>query len=123
MKKFSTSLALSLIKASILTVIMLVALLSLSSCDRVADRDNPGRPLKWRAHSVKNNRIVFVENTDSLGVLAGDTVLVNYNEQDYTYYIANCGYEVKDTSYLSALPDSTLYHYEAINVVLERPYH
>lgn len=123
MKKFSMSLALSSIKASILTVIMLVALLSLSSCDRVADRNNPGRPLKWRARALTSNRIVFVKNMDSLGVMSGDTVLVNYNEQDYTYYIANCAYNVADTSYLDQLADSSFYHYEALNVVLERPYH
>ncbi len=121
MKDFSMGLALSLIKATILTLIVLVALLSTSSCTRVAD-DNPGRPLKWRAHAVKNNRIVFVTNPDSLGVLAGDTVLINYNEQDYSYYITNCGYEVPDTCYLDQLADSSFYHYEALNVVLERPY-
>jgi len=121
MKNLSMSLALSLIKASILTLIVLGAMASMSSCTRIAGDSK--RPTKWRAHSVKNNRIVFVENIDSLGVLAGDTVLVNYNEQNYTYYISNCGYEVKDTSYLDQLADSSYYHYEAINVVLERPYH
>jgi hypothetical protein len=121
-RTFTTDLALTCIKATILTIIVLGVMASMSSCTRVAG-DNPRRPIKWRARALKSNRIVFVTNPDTLGVLAGDTVLVNYNEQNYTYYIANCGYAVPDTSYLDQLADSSFYHYEAINVVLETPYH
>lgn len=122
MKNFSMGLALSLIKAAILTTIVLVAIASLSSCTRVADGNNQRRPLKWRAHAIKNNRILFVQNIDSLGVLAGDTVLVNYNEESMIYYISNFPHSISDTSYIDQLNDSSYYRYEAINVVLERPY-
>ena len=121
-RTFKTDLALSFIKAAILTVLVVGAIASLSSCTRVADERPTRKPLKWRARVLKNNKVLFVQNIDSLGVLAGDTVLVNYNEEGSIYYISNFGGNVSDTAYFDQLSDSTYYRYEAINVVLERPY-
>lgn len=122
MNKFSMGLGLSLIKAAILTLLIVGAIASMSSCTRMADERPTRRPLKWRARALKNNKVLFVQNIDSLGVLAGDTVLVNYNEDASIYYISNFGGSVSDTAYFDALTDSTFYRYEALNVVLERPY-
>jgi hypothetical protein len=126
MKKFSTSLALSLIKASILTVIVLVALLSLSSCERVADRDRIVTN-EWQARVLKTGRKLTVKNTDSLAVLVGDTVSVfvmdSHGPQSEYYYIVNMPEPALDTMTMEMYIDSkdTIYEkFESWNVVLER---
>lgn len=122
MKNLSMSLALSLIKAAILTLIVLGALLSTSSCTRIADGDRRVTN-EWRARILKNNRLIFVHNTDSLPVLMGDTVTVYLNEQTNTYYISNNPIGACDTSTLEMYVDKqdTIYtRFEAWNVVLEK---
>ena len=122
MKDLTTGLALSLIKAAVLTTIVLVALLSLSSCDRIAD-DNRKVTNQWRGRIVKNNKLLFVVNTDSLPVMQGDTVTVYLNEHSNTYYIDNNPIGAADTSTLEMYvdnQDTTYSRFEAWNVVLER---
>jgi hypothetical protein len=122
MKNLSMSLALSLIKASILTLIVLRALVFLSSCSRIADGDRKITN-QWRGRIVKNNRLIFVTNTDSLPVLTGDTVTVYLNENTNTYYISNNPIGAADTSTVEMYVDNqdTIYsRFEAWNVVLER---
>lgn len=122
MKNFSMSLTLSLIKAAVITLIVLVALLSLSSCERVGG-DNRKVTNQWRGRIIKNNRLLFVVNTDSLPVMQGDTVTVYLNERSNTYYISNNPIGAADTSTLEMYVDNqdTIYsRFEAWNVVLER---
>jgi hypothetical protein len=126
MKKFSTSLALSLIKASILTVIVLVALLSLSSCDRVADRGKTYSN-EWRATVMKTGRHITVINQDSMLVMSGDTVTAfyseGYNGTPSYYYIANTPDIACDTINVEMYTDgkdTTYHHFESWNVVLEK---
>jgi hypothetical protein len=127
MKKFSIGLALSLIKAAVLTLIVLVALLSLSSCERVADRGNKGYSNEWRATVMKTGRHITVINQDSMLVMSGDTVTVFYNEgyngtPNY-YYIANTPDIACDTISVEMYIDGkdTIYHhFESWNVILEK---
>ncbi len=97
-----------------------VGLLMTISCNQ----SNPevSKNIKWRARTIKKNKLVYAFNIDSLPVKAGDTVLLNYNSESLGYYIANVAYPVRDTAYLDTYVDSNgveqSYHYEAINVVL-----
>lgn len=121
-KNFTANLALTCIKAIILTLIVLGALLSTSSCTRVAD-DDTRVTNEWRGRILKNNRLIFVHNTDSLPVLMGDTVTVYLNEQANIYYISNNPIGACDTSTLEMYVDKqdTIYtRFEAWNVVLEK---
>jgi hypothetical protein len=127
MKNFSMSLALSLIKASILTVIVLGAMTSLTSCERIADRDNRGYSNEWRATVLKTGRHITVINEDSMMVMMGDTVTVFYNEgysgKPSYYYIANTPDIACDTVSLEMYvdgKDTSYQHFEAWNVVLDR---
>jgi len=126
MKNLSMSLALSLIKASILTVIVLVALLSLSSCERVADRGKTYSN-EWRATVMKTGRHITVINQDSMLVMSGDTVTAfyseGYNGTPSYYYIANTPDVACDTTSVEMYVDGkdTIYHhFESWNVVLEK---
>ncbi|MFM7015043.1 MAG: hypothetical protein ACKOX3_01835 [Bacteroidota bacterium] len=78
--------------------------------------------IKWRAKTIRKNKLVYAFNIDSLPVKAGDTVLLNYNSDGLGYYIANVAFLVRDTAYLDSFVDSNgveqTYHYEAVNVVL-----
>jgi hypothetical protein len=124
MKKFSTSLALSLIKASVLTVIVLGAM---TSCERVADKGNKGYSNQWRATVLKTGRHITVVNEDSMMVMLGDTVTVFYNpgygnKKSY-YYVANTPDIACDTATTEMYIDGkdTIYEpFEAWNVVLEK---
>lgn len=127
MKKFSTSLALSSIKAAILTLIVLGAMASLTSCDRVADRGNKGYSNEWRATVMKTGRHITVVNQDSMLVMSGDTVTVFYNEgyngTPSYYYVANTPDIACDTTSVEMYIDGkdTIYHhFESWNVILEK---
>lgn len=120
-RTFKTDLALSFIKAAILTLLVVGAIASLSSCTRVARENRTTN--QWRGRIVKNNRLLFVVNTDSLPVMQGDTVTVYLNEQTDTYYIANNPIGACDTSTLEMYvdnQDTTYTRFEAWNVILER---
>ena len=122
MNKFSMGLALSLIKAAILTLLIVGAIASMSSCTRMADSDRRTTN-QWRGRIIKNNRLLFVTNTDSLPVLMGDTVTVYLNERSNTYYISNNPIGACDTSTIEMFVDNqdTIYSkFEAWNVVLEK---
>ena len=90
------------------------------SCDQPKPEES--KSIKWRAKSIKFNKLMYAFNIDSLPVKSGDTVLLNYNSESLGYYIANVAYPVRDTAYLDTYVDSNgveqSYHYEAINVVL-----
>ncbi len=97
-----------------------VGLLMTISCNQ----SNPevSKNIKWRARTIKKNKLVYAFNIDSLPVKAGDTVLLNYNSEGLGYYIANLAYSITDTAYMDSYVDSNgveqPYRYEAINVVL-----
>ena len=100
----------------LLPLALVGGLLLIISCDQTPKKTS----IKWRAKSIKYNKLVYAFNYDSLPVKSGDTVLLNYDDENY--YIANVSYPVKDTAYLSSYVDSNgveqTYHYEAVNVVL-----
>ena len=126
MKDFSKSLALSFLKAAILTILVVGAIASLSSCERVADR-NTCYSNKWRAVALKTGRPLTVINEDSLQVCIGDTVTVflhngNVGGKSY-YYISNTPETAADTLTMEMYLDGkdTIYEpFEAWNVRLER---
>lgn len=120
-KTFKTDFALTLIKAAVLTLLVVGAISSLSSCTRVAGQEPFNT--KWRGKVLKTNRTIFVENVDSLPVMMGDTVTVFFTEIDNKYYISNNPIGAADTSTLEMYVDNndTIYsRFEAWNVVLER---
>ena len=127
MNLFQKDLALSFLKAVILTIIVMGAMAALSSCERVADRDNRGYSNKWRATVLKTGRHITVINEDSMMVMTGDTVTVFYSEgysgKPSYYYIANTPDIACDTIASEMYVDGkdTIYeHFEAWNCILER---
>jgi len=126
MKDFSMGLALSLIKATILTILVLGAMASMSSCTRVADRGKTYSN-EWRATVLKTGRHITVINQDSMLVMSGDTVTAfyseGYNGTPSYYYIENTPDVACDTTSLEMYVDGkdTIYHhFESWNVVLEK---
>ena len=101
---------------NLLNVGLFAGLLLIISCEQAPKKTS----IKWRAKSIRFNKLIYAFNIDSLPVKAGDTVLLNYN--DANYYISNCAYPISDTAYLSSYTDSDgveqPFHYEAVNVVL-----
>jgi len=125
MNLFQKDLALSFVKAAILTILVIGAIASMSSCERVAQ--DRGYSNKWRATVLKTGRHITVVNEDSMMVMAGDTVTVFYSEgysgKPSYYYIANTPDIACDTVSSEMYIDvkDTIYeHFEAWNVVLER---
>ena len=126
MNLFQKDLALSMIKAVIITLITMVAIASLSSCERMADK-NRVVTNQWRATVLKTGRHLTVINEDSLCLMVGDTVTVFYNPgcggKTSYYYISNTPDIACDTATTEMYIDGkdTLYEpFEAWNVVLER---
>lgn len=121
MKNLSMGLALSLIKAAILTILVVGAIASMSSCTRVAEEKSLTN--QWRARVIKTNRLVFVENTDNLPVMAGDTVTIFLNDAIDKFYISNNPVGSCDTSindmYIDN-KDTTYIRFESWNVVLDK---
>jgi hypothetical protein len=114
---------LTLVKAIIFTIIVIGVIASMSSCERVAD-SNRKTTNTWRAEILKNGRLLFVENVDSLPVLAGDTVTVFYDEPQDMYYISNNPIGACDTTtveqYIDVNNDTLYTRFEAWNVVLRQ---
>jgi hypothetical protein len=126
MNTFQKDLAFTFIKAIILTIIVIGAIASLSSCGRVAD-GNRKVTNEWRATVLKTGRHLTVKNVDSLVVMAGDTVTVFLNDGNNArlsyYYISNTPETAADTMTMEMYIDGkdTIYEpFEAWNVVLER---
>lgn len=122
MKKFSIGLALSLIKAAVLTIIVLTVM---TSCERVADSGHRGYSNEWRGTVLKTGRTLTIKNTDSLCVVSGDTVTVFLMDTPTStyYYIANTPEKAIDTSAIEMYvngQDTTYEKFEAWNVRLER---
>jgi hypothetical protein len=116
----------TLVKAAVITLIVLAAIASLSSCERVADREQVFTN-DWVGIVMKTGRKLNIKNTDSLGVLRGDTVTVFYMEghegEAGYYYIANVPEPACDTIVTEMYIDGkdTIYEkFEAWNVVLDR---
>jgi hypothetical protein len=126
MKEFSKSLGLSLVKAAITTILAIGVIAAMSSCTRVAGR-NEKATNEWRGTVLKTGRHLVVKNIDSLSVMMGDTVTVFYSDgcggQPAYYYIANTPDIACDTisteMYVDGA-DTSYCHFEAWNVVLER---
>ena len=125
MKDFSKSLALSFLKAAILTILVVGAIASMSSCTRVAGDTHYSN--KWRAVVLKTGRPLTIVNEDSVMVMVGDTVTVFYSEgysgKPSYYYISNTPDIACDTICSEMYIDGkdTIYeHFEAWNVRLER---
>jgi len=126
MNLFQKDLAFTFIKAAILTIIVVGAIASISSCTRVADKDELVSN-DWVGIVLKTGRKLNIKNIDSLGVLRGDTVTVFYMEgcegQAGYYYIANVPEPACDTISVEMYIDGkdTIYEkFEAWNVVLDR---
>ena len=126
MNTFHRDLALSMIKAIIITFIVMVAIVSLSSCERVADR-NRVVTNQWRGTVIKTGRHISVVNEDSLYLMVGDTVTVFYNPghsgKPSYYYVANTPDIACDTATTEMYIDGkdTIYEpFEAWNVILDR---
>ena len=119
-KTFTADLALTFIKAAILTIIVVGVIASLSSC---GDSMSAGRKVtnQFRARALKTGRVFTVTNRDSLAVLVGDTVTVFFSENENNYYISNNPVTACDTTTTEMYVDSkdTIYsRFEAWNVVL-----
>ena len=126
MNTFQKNFSLTIIKAIILTIIVVGVIASLSSCGRIADK-NRVVTNEWRATVLKTGRTLTVKNTDSLLVVSGDTVTVYYNEsrggKTSYYYIANIPEPGIDTTLMEMYIDlkDTIYEpFESWNVRLER---
>ena len=120
MKNLSMGLALSLIKAAIITILVIGAMASISSC---GDSMSAGRRVtnQFRARALKTGRVFTVTNQDSLAVLVGDTVTVFFSENGDNYYISNNPIGACDTTTTEMYVDGkdTIYsRFEAWNVVL-----
>ena len=116
----------TLVKAIVITVLVIGAMAALSSCGRVADRDEV-LTNDWVGIVMKTGRKLNIKNIDSLGVLRGDTVTVFYMEgcagEPGYYYIANVPEPACDTISVEMYIDGkdTIYEkFEAWNVVLDR---
>lgn len=116
----------TLVKTAIITLIVIGGIAALSSCGRVADRDEVVSN-DWVGIVMKTGRKLTIKNTDSLGVLRGDTVTVFYMEghegEPGYYYIANVPEPACDTISVDMYIDGkdTIYEkFEAWNVVLDR---
>lgn len=126
MNLFQKDLALSFLKAAILTILVVGAMAALTSCERVADR-NIRYSNEWRTTVLKTGRTLTVKNTDSMCVVAGDTVTVflmpSSGGQSSYYYIANTPDIACDTMSVEMYvdgKDTTYEQFEAWNVRLER---
>jgi hypothetical protein len=104
-----------------LLVLLLLSTLAvgLTACESKSGNIQP--TLKWRAHTLKDHKLVFVENTDSLAVLPGDTVYcVAYEDAPYT--ITNTHYTFADTidyiPVIDSLKDTTYMKVDRVTVVL-----
>lgn len=125
MNLFQKDLALSFLKAAILTILVVGAMAALSSCGKVSS--NRVVTNQWRATVIKTGRHITVVNEDSLSVMLGDTVTVFYNPgygnvKSY-YYISNTPDVACDTATIEMYIDGkdTIYEpFEAWNVVLDR---
>ncbi len=95
---------------------------SMSSCTRVADENRVSTNM-WRGTVLKKNKLIFVENSDSLPVMVGDTVTVFYSQECNNYYISNNTTEAADTAtvemYVDGV-DTTWFNFQAWNVRLDK---
>jgi hypothetical protein len=126
MNTFQKDLALTFVKATILTIIVLGVMASLSSC---GDSMSAGKRAtnEFSGTVLKTGRHLTIRNTDSLAVLVGDTVTVFYMDgcgsRAGYYYIANSPDIACDTMSVEMIVDgrdTTYEKFEAWNVRLDR---
>ena len=119
---------LTVVKAIILTILVIGVMASISSCGDSMSA-NAGRRVtnEFSATVLKTGRKLTVKNNDSLAVMVGDTVSVFYMKgcsgQPSYYYIANVPEVAADTVSLEMYVDGkdTIYEkFEAWNVRLDR---
>ncbi len=115
----------TLVKAIVITILVIGAIASISSCERVADKGKVVTK-NWRATVLKTGRHITVVNEDSMMLRVGDTVTVFYNpgygNKTSYYYVANTPDIACDTATTEMYIDGkdTIYEpFEAWNVVLE----
>lgn len=126
MNTFQKDLALTFIKAIILTIIVVGAIVSFSSCGE-SQSSNRRVTNEFSGTVLKTGRHLTIKNVDSLAVMVGDTVTVFYAEgyggnSDY-YYIANTPDIACDTMSIEMIvdgKDTTYEKFEAWNVRLDR---
>jgi len=118
---------LTLVKAIILTILVIGAIASISSC---GDSVSAGRRTATNEYSgtvLKTGRHLTIKNIDSLSVMVGDTVTVfymdGYGSRAGYYYIANTPDIACDTMSVEMIVDgrdTTYEKFEAWNVRLDR---
>lgn len=104
--------------------ITLMYILMLTSCTPEDSRSGHkiNASLKWRCYTIKDHRLLFVENLDSLAVRSGDTVNCQFEEGIDKYWITNTGLKLQDTLYLKTYvngSDTTKVLFQMLNVVLD----
>ena len=127
MNTFQKDLAFTFIKAAILTIIVVGAIASLSSC---GDSMSAGKRTATNEYSgtvLKTGRHLTIKNIDSLDVRVGDTVTVfymdGYSGKSGYYYIVNTPDIACDTMSVEMIVDGRDTSYEAFeawNVRLDR---
>jgi hypothetical protein len=118
---------LTVVKAIILTILVIGVMASMSSC---GDSMSAGRRTATNEYSgtvLKTGRHLTIKNEDSLSIMVGDTVTVFYMEghegEGGYYYIANVPEPACDTVVTEMYIDGTdtIYEkFEAWNVRLDR---
>jgi hypothetical protein len=116
----------TLVKAIVLTIIVIGAIVSMSSCGDPID----GRRTATNEYSgtvLKTGKHLTIKNIDSLSVMVGDTVTVFYMDgcgsRAGYYYIANTPDIACDTMSVEMIVDgrdTTYEQFEAWNVRLDR---
>lgn len=117
----------TLVKAIIITILVIGVIASMSSC---GDSVGAGRRTTTNEYSgtvLKTGRHLTIKNIDSLSVMVGDTVTVFYMEgcgsRPGCYYIANTPDIACDTMSVEMIVDgrdTTYEQFEAWNVRLDR---
>lgn len=102
-------------------ILILLTIFIITSCNSKSENLKQNS-IEWRAHTLNNNVLVFVENIDTLGVEPGDTVYcVAYDDEPYA--ITNTHYQHTDT--IDYIPvyfknDTTLMKVDRVTVVLDK---
>lgn len=86
--------------------IVLMYVFMLSSCESNSSGKRYGGSITWRARSIKQHKLIIVENKDSLPIRSGDTVVVmNSDAHPFQFYIVNLPSSLADSVYLDVYID------------------
>lgn len=97
-----------------------IMIILLNSCEKKISKHI--RINAWQGVVLKNNKIIYVNNVDSVVINKGDTVTVFFDEDSNNYYISDSKTEACDTStteFYYKGDDTIQFHFEAWNVRLE----